>query len=386
MFKEEFFNSATIEGMLEAPGSKWHRDPSDVIPLWLADPDFPVAMEIKKALLNAVQDDDLFYNRDLPAREAMAEKITRKNGFNATADDIMITQGVNPGMWLAVRHACKPGEEVIVTDPMYGPFYNAVGVTDTKPVYWPLHMDEGYKFDIERLKGLITPQTKLIFVCNPHNPCGRVMTKEELKGLADVAVDNGITVMSDELWEDIIFDGGEHISLASLSPEIESLTMTSWGFSKTFGVAGLQMGYLCTTNKETMEDLKKQARGVLRGTSTLSRAAAPVMLDHRLDWWRRDVMKHLHKMRTLCEKRFDELPGITYPKLEGIYLMFPKFDYGKTSEELEEYLLEKARIRLTRGTNFGSRGEDHLRILIATSEAIMNEALDRMEKALTKLK
>lgn len=386
MFKEEYFNSATIEGMLEAPGAKWHRDPSDVIPLWLADPDFPVAMEIKKALLNAVQDDDLFYNSDLPAREAMAEKITRKNGFNATADDIMITQGVNPGMWLAVRHACKPGEEVIVTDPMYGPFYNAVGVTDTKPVYWPLHMDEGYKFDIERLKGLITPKTKLIFVCNPHNPCGRVMTKEELKGLADVAVDNGITVMSDELWEDIIFDGGEHISLASLSPEIESLTMTSWGFSKTFGVAGLQMGYLCTTNKETMEDLKKQARGVLRGTSTLARAAAPVMLDHSLDWWRRDVMKHLRKMRTLCEKRFNEFPGVTYPKLEGIYLMFPKFDYGKTSEELEEYLLEKARIRLTRGTNFGSRGEGHLRILIATSEAIMNEALDRMEKALKKLK
>jgi bifunctional pyridoxal-dependent enzyme with beta-cystathionase and maltose regulon repressor activities len=386
MFKDEFFNSATIEGMLASPGIKWHRDPPDVIPLWLADPDFPVALEIKKALLNAVQDDDLFYNSDLPAREAMAEKITRRNGLETTADDIMITQGVNPGMWLAVRYACKPGDEVIVTDPMYGPFYNAVGITDTKPAYWNLAMDEGYKFDIERLKEIVTPRTKLIFVCNPHNPCGRVMTGEELKGIADVAVDNEIVVMVDELWEDIVFDGRKHITLASLSPEIERLTITSWGFSKTFGVAGLQMGYLCDTNKERMESLQKYARGVLRGTSTLARAAAPVMLDNRLDWWRSDVMKHLHKMRAFCEKRLDELPSVTYPKLEGIYLMFPKFDYGKTSVELDEYLFKEAKVRLTPGTNFGSKGEGHLRMLIATSEAIMNEALDRMEKALKKLK
>lgn len=386
MIKDEFFNSATIEGMLAATGIKWHRDPPDVIPLWLADPDFPIAMEIKKALLNAVHDEDLFYSSDLVAREAMAEKIGRRNGLEASADDIMITQGVNPGMWLAVRHSCKPGNEVIVTNPMYGPFFTAVDVVNTKPVYWDLHMDEGYKFDIERLKDLVTPKTKLIFVCNPHNPCGRAMTEEELKGVADVAVDNGIKVMVDELWEDIVFDGRKHITLASLNPEIEKLTMTSWGFSKTFGVAGLQMGYICATNKEIMDDLKKHARGVLRGTSTLSRAAAPVMLDNRLDWWRRDVMKHLHKMRDLCEKRLDELPGVTYPKLEGIYLMFPKFDYGMNSEELNKYMFEEARLRFTPGSNFGSRGEGHQRILIATSEAIMNEALDRMEKALGKLK
>jgi len=386
MIQTDLFNTATIEGMLEAPGEKWHRFPPDVIPLYLADLDFPIAMEIKKALLNAVHDEDLFYNSDIDARKVMAEKINAKNGLETTYEDIMITQGVNPCMWLAIRHTCKEGDGVILTNPMYGPFSNAVRVTSTKPVHWPLEFDEGYRFDVEVLKELITPRTKLLYVCNPHNPCGRVMTEEELKGIADVAVDHKLKVMVDELHEDIVYDGRKHITLASLNPEIEAQTMTAWGFSKTFGVAGLQMGYLCATNKEMIEDLRKQARGVMRGTSTLAKAAAPVMSSKALDWWRRDIVVHLEKIRGICEKRFDEIGGITYSKLEGTYLMFPKFDYGKTSDELRKYLLEEGKIAPSSGTGFGSNGEGSLRFCIATSEAIINEVLDRLENALHKLK
>jgi len=386
MIRGEIFNSATIEGMLAAPGIKWHRDPSDVIPLWLADPDFPTAPEIKRALINAVQDEDLFYGDDKKTREAMAAKLRKRNGLDVTLDNVMITQGVIPGMWLALQYACKPGDEVVVTDPMYFPFFIAVDVTHTRPKYWPLHMEECYRFDVERLKELITRRTKLIFVCNPHNPCGRVMTREELKGIADVAVDHGITVMVDELWEDILFEGREHVTLASLSPEIADLTITSWGFSKTYGVAGLQMGYLAATNKGMMEELRKYARGVLRGTTNLSKDAAPVMLDDTLQWWRTDMMSHLHRMRALCDKRFDETPGVTCPKLEGTYLMFPKFDCGMTSDELDEYMFREAKLRFSTGTEFGAHGQGHLRICIATSEAILNEVFDRMQRALKKLK
>jgi bifunctional pyridoxal-dependent enzyme with beta-cystathionase and maltose regulon repressor activities len=371
--------------MLEAPGRKWHTYPSDVIPLWIADPDFPVAMEIKKALLNAVHDEDLFYNFDEPTMEAMAEKIKRVNGLEVSADDVLITQGVVPAMWLAVNHTCKHGDEVIVSDPMYFHFLTAQEVTGSKPVQWNLNMEDGYKFDIEKLKELITPKTKLIFVCNPHNPAGRAMTEEELKGIADVAVDNDVVVMSDELWEDIVYDNRKHITLASLNPEIERLTMTTWGFSKTFGVAGLRMGYMCATDKAMMENLQKLAADITRTTNNLAKAAAPVMLDRRLDWWRRDIIIHLHKMRALSEKRLNEIPGVTTPKLEGTYLMFPKFDYGKTSDELFEYLLKEGKIALESGIKFGAQGEGHLRINIATSESILNEAFDRMEKALDKL-
>ncbi|MFB0557646.1 MAG: aminotransferase class I/II-fold pyridoxal phosphate-dependent enzyme [Candidatus Bathyarchaeia archaeon] len=376
----------TVEGMLAAPGRKWHRDPPDVIPLWLADPDFPTAPGIKKALLNAVHDEDFLYGTPLPAMEAMAEKVRRVNDMDVTKDNVMIIQGVIPAMWLAVRHACKEGDEVIVTNPMYGPFYTSIEVTHTQPVHWDLDMEEGYRFDVEKLTEIITPKTKLIFVCNPHNPCGRVMTKEELKGIADIAADNKIYVMVDELWEDIVYDGKEHISLASLNPEIADLTVTSWGFSKTWGIAGLQMGYLVATNKVMMQSLRRLARGVMRGTNNLALAAAPVMLDGSLDYWKRDMIKHLEKIRELCCKRFEEMGNITVPELQGTYLMFPKFDYGKTSDELDKFFFEEARVRLNPGIHFGSLGEGHMRALTATSEAIMNEALERMEKALSKLK
>ena len=384
MFNNQF-NSATIEGMLAAPGKKWHTYPPDVIPLWIADPDFPVAMEIKKALLNCIHDEDLFYNFDEPTMDAMAEKVTRRNGLNAKGDDILITQGVIPAMWLAVKHACKAGDEVIATDPMYFHFQTAQETTETKPISWPLKMEDEYKFDEEILKELVTPKTKLLFVCNPHNPTGRVMTKEELKAIADVAVDNEIVVMSDELWEDIIFDSREHITLASLNPEIERLTMTTWGFSKTFGVAGLRIGYTCATDEKMMENLRKLSADITRTTNNMAKAAAPVMLDRRLDWWRRDIVEHLEMIRGICYKRLDELPNVTYPALEGTYLMFPKFDYGKTSEELYDFMIEEGKLAFESGTKYGVEGEGHLRFCMATSEEIINETFDRLESALNKL-
>ena len=385
MFTNQF-NAATIEGMLAAPGKKWHTHPRDVIPLWIADPDFPVAMEIKKALLNGIQDEDLFYGFDEPTMAVMAEKVTRRNGLEAKEEDILITQGVIPAMWLAVNHACKAGDEVIVTDPMYFHFISAQEVTGTTPIRWTLDMEDGYRFDEEALKELVTPKTKLIFICNPHNPAGRVMTKEELKAIADIAVDNEITVMSDELWEDIIYDGREHITLASLSPEIERLTMTTWGFSKTFGVAGIRMGYTCATDKDMMANLTRLSADITRTTNNMAKAAAPVMLDKRLDWWRREIIEHLEMIRGICYKRLDELPNVTYPKLEGTYLMFPKFDYGKTSDELDQYMLEEGKLAFSSGAKFGSQGEGHLRFCMATSETIINEAFDRLESALAKLK
>lgn len=379
-------NFATVEEMVSKPRIKWKRESKGVIPLWIADPDFHVAPEIKEVLIRAVEEERLFYEDDVEAREAMAEKIRRRNNLEASVEDILITQGVIPTFWLAVQYACRPGDEVVITDPMYYPFYRAVEMTGTRPLHWPLEMEEGYRFDVERLKELITPRTRLIFVCNPHNPCGRVMREEELRGVGEVAVDHGLTILVDELWEDIVFDGRRHITLASLSPEIEERTMTVWGFSKTYGVAGLQMGYLCATNKEMMEELRNIARGLFRGASTLARAAAKVMLDDTLEWWRKAVMEHLHRIRALCEKRFEELPRVECPKLEGTYLMFPCFDYSMSSEELEEYLLKEAKLRFTAGSHFGSRGEGHLRMCIATSEAIINEVFHNLERALNNLR
>ena len=379
--QEQIFNSATIEKMLATPHGKWHKYSSDIIPVWLADPDFPVASEIKRALIEAVQNEDLFYRSDFKVREAIAKKVSKRNGLRVIPNDVLITQGVLPSMWLAAQYACQPGDEAIVTDPMYSPFELSLKVTGVKPIYWTLKEEEGYRFDIDVLNELITKKTKLLFMCNPHNPCGRVMTKMELKGIADIATDNDLTVMVDELWEDIIFDGRKHISLASLNPEIEDRTITSWGFSKTYGVAGLQIGYLVTTNRWIMARLRRIALGILRGTSSLALAAAPIMLDETLEWWRIGIVEHLNQMRALAEHRFEEIPNVTCPKLEGTYLMFPKFVCGLTTFELSNFMLNEAKVAFMSGNILGSQGENHLRMTIATSETILNEVFDRLEKA-----
>jgi aspartate/methionine/tyrosine aminotransferase len=385
MPKKDIFNSATVKSMLNAPGLKWHTNPPDVIPMWIAAPDFPLAPEIKQALHDAVEAEDVFYDTDAAAKAMMAEKISRFNKIPSTPDDVMVIQGVDPSLWLATRYACKPGDEVILTDPIYSPFKNGLNAAGAKAVLWELEEEDGYMFNVEKLKKLITKKTRLIGVCNPHNPSGRVITKEELKGIADVAVDKKINIVSDELWEDVVFDDREHISIASLNPEVGALTLTSWGFSKTFGVAGLQLGYMATTNKEMMMQMIKLVAGIQRGSSTLAKAIAPVMLDHTLDWWRRDMLKHLSKIRKLCATRMNKMNGVTFPDLEGTYVPFPRFDLGLKSKDLADLLIKEYKVGLSAGIGYGAKGENHLRMCIATSEVIMKDALDRIEAATEKL-
>jgi cystathionine beta-lyase len=206
------------------------------------------------------------------------------------------------------------------------------------------------------------------------------MTKEELKGIADIAVDNKIYVMVDELWEDILNDGRKHISLASISPEIADLTLTSWGFSKTWSVSGLQAGYLACTNKTMFESIQAIGQGIPRGTNNFSKDIAPVICSGKVDYWVKDLNRYLQEVRDLVTKRLTEMGNITVPNLEGTYLMFPKFNYGLTSTELNKILMKEAKVSLNQGAVFGPEDEGHMRILTTTSKSIMNEALDRIEK------
>lgn len=385
MSSDDYFNSATVENMVDSLNSKWQVYPKDVIPMWLASPDFRIAPEIKQALHDAVDAEDVYYNPDLKPRQAMAEKIGRVNGLDVNADDVMVVQGVEPILWLAMKHACREGEEVVLPNPAYNGFMHVLEQTKVKPVFWDLDYEDGYMFDEEKLKEIVTKDTKLIVLCNPHNPAGRVMTKSELRAVADIAVEKNIRVFVDELWEDIRYDNREHITLASMSPEIDDLTATAWGVSKTFGVAGLYLGYMATSNKEMLADYKRTAASVQRGSNTLARAIAPVMLDERMDWWRQDLMVHLTKIRDICVKRLNDIPGVSFPEIEGTYVPFPKFDLGMTSEELHKFFVEEAKVAFNMGSNFGPLGEGHMRVCIATSEAIMNEAIDRLETSISKL-
>jgi aspartate/methionine/tyrosine aminotransferase len=314
------------------------------------------------------------------------EKIKRRNNLKVAPEDIYLMPGVIAGMWLGIQMSgAVSGDEIILNDPMYLHFAQQVYASNLKPAFWVLDLEEGYKFDIEALKELISPRTKLIFICNPHNPTGRVMTREELRGVADIAVDNKIPVMVDELWEDIIYDGRKHITLASLNPEIEELTITTWGISKTWGIPGLHFGYSTITNKENMNKIQKLTAEIYNGAPTLSRAVAKVVLDEKNEYWIKGIMNQLHQTRDLATKRLTDM-GCTVPELQGNYMMLPRFNVDMTHDELFKLILEKAKVALQSGTDFGPHGTMHLRMTIATSLKILNEALDRIENTLETLK
>lgn len=353
--------------------------------MWIADADFHIAPQIKEALIEAVYEEDLGYSDDSEIRQLIQEKVRKINGIEVDADDVYVTQGVLPSMWLACKYACKPGEEVVVTNPLYYPFFTAIEAADARPVYWKLQMEDGYRLDVERLQELISPKTRLIFLCNPHNPTGRAFSKEELSALADIAVDRDLIVMSDELWEDIVYDDRKHICFASLNPEIGERTMTAFGFSKTFCVAGLQIGYVVSANKEMMRELKRIGKGILRGTSSLSLAAAKVMLSDKMTSFIKDVLRHLQRMRDLATELLNEIEGVTCNKVEATYLAFPRISFqGMSSEELKEYLLKEAKVAVEAGSRYGSMGEHHIRVNFGTSEQILREAMNRIKLALSK--
>ena len=170
-----------------------------------------------------------------------------------------------------------------------------------------------------------------------------------------------------------------------MNPEIADLTVTTWGISKTWGIPGLQCGYTATTNKKIMDDIKKCSGEVYHGVTTMGRAAARAVLDEHSEYWIRGIMKQLNKTRGIATKRFTEM-GCLVPELQGTYLMLPRFNVNMSRDELFKFILEKAKVGLQSGTDFGPSGAMHLRMTIATSEVILNEALDRIEKALNTIK
>ncbi|MCW4051305.1 MAG: pyridoxal phosphate-dependent aminotransferase [Candidatus Bathyarchaeota archaeon] len=385
-FAENVDEKVTLENMMQKRGSqKWNTYDPDVIPLYFCSPDYPVPTEVKDAASKAINDECFEYPWFPETVEAMAETTRTKYGIESTAEDLMVVPGVMPSLWLSTMYACKPGDEVILPSMIFGPFIRAIDYVNAKPVYHELRQEENWRFDIERLKELITKKTKLIFVCNPHNPTGRVMTKEELKGIADIAVDHDLIVASDELHADIIYDGRKHISIASLGPEIADKTISIYGLSKTFGLAGMQIGWLVATNKVILEGINKVAGDLIQGTTSISLAIAHAVLT-KCDHYIPPLVEYLQELRDYGTKRLNTMNNVEVGSPEGTYVLWPNISgYGLSSSEMSEYLLKTGRVATTDGSRHGPTGEGYLRVIFPTSKTIFNEGLDRMEEALSKL-
>ncbi len=369
--------------------NQWGKYPLDIIPLTAADPDFRAAEPIRQAIIQNALDGVFSYGADTgnyDFRLACAEHVTKNKGIKCTQDQIHALNGVAQGMMLTCKTLLEPGDEAIIYDPVDFLFGKSIHAVGAKPVLSKLDW-ETLSFDLEGLKELVTPKTRLLCICNPHNPYGRVLKENELQAMVDLAVDNDLWIMSDEIWSDIIYDDRKHIPTATIQGASDR-TITLYGFSKTYAMAGLQLGYAVIQNPILMDRFRETAPGYLYPVNNVSQAAGAAALREAGNW-AQEFITHLQTIRDYVYGRLSEMPNVEVHKPEGTYVIFPKIS-GMTSVQATDYLLEEAKVAVVPGhghpfSYFGPGGEGHIRIVYSTGKEIIEEAMNRVEKALTKL-
>jgi aspartate/methionine/tyrosine aminotransferase len=379
--------------------NQWGRYPPDVIPLTAADPDFRVADEITQAIVNMAVDGVFSYGGEggnPTFRETCARHVTKRKGFDCSPDEVFATGGVAQAMMLTCKALLNPGDEVILFDPVDFLFGKSIDKAGGKRVLSKVSW-ETLEFDLEGLKELVTFKTKMICICNPHNPYGRVLRRDELEAMVDLAVDHDLWIMSDEIWSDIVYDGREHLATARIDGAAKR-TLSLYGFSKTFALAGLQLGFIVAQNTELMSKIRNAAPGYFYPVNIVSQRAGKAALDESW-YWVEGFVSHLQGVRDYVYDRLRGIPNVEVRKPEGTYVIFPKID-GMTSVESTKFIMDMAKVVVVPGhgepshsinyftsgsSYFGPGGEGHIRIVFGTSMGIIEEAMNRIEAALSKL-
>lgn len=391
---EDYFTDTQVNlGILRkrAYNYRWATLPEDTIPLTAADPDFPVAPEIRAAIKEYCDSGFFSYGpaEGLPEfRKIAAHTVNTRKHLNTKENLILPLDSAASAMYVIARWALKPGDEAIIFDPVDFLFKKSVEAAGGKVILCPLNSESG-RIDTRQLKKLITPRTKLLGVCNPLNPLGQVLTRSELLELGQFAVENNLWIMNDEIWSDIVYSPYSHINIASLSTDIAEKTISVYGFSKTFGLAGLRVGFLVAPNETVYESLVETShvRSTAGGVTTLSQIAA--IAAYEKCWpWAEAFLKHLTSLRDYAVARLNAMPGVSCVTPEATYVLFPDIKkLNMKSKDVAQFLLEQERVAVVPGATefFGPGAEGHLRICFSTSREILAEGLNRFEMGIKKL-
>ena len=364
---------------------RWAEQPPDVIPLTAADPDLPCPPAVRRAIVDYTAAGNFAYGpaAGLPSfRAAVAGHLVDRRSTPATADDVLATDSAASALFLVARALLEPGDEVIIFDPV--DFLFAASTEAAGGVVRRVPFTRSGGLDLDRLKAAIGPRTRIIALCNPHNPFGRIMTDEALAAVAALAEAHGLWLLSDEIWADIVYERSCP-SVAALDRGTSRRTVIVGGFSKTYGLAGLRIGYVRTDDPALMARIfaASDAEKTAYGAATLSQIAAAAALRDGQPWYRAFI-GHLRAMRDRICDGLDRLPGLRCPRPEATYLAFPRIEVpGLSAEALTERLLAHARVAVVPGAArwFGPGAQGHIRLAFATDRATIDEALQRIEGA-----
>ncbi len=379
-FKNSSINLKALKK--KAFNNRWADSYDGVIPLTAADPDFPVAPEIIDGIADYINDGYLNYGPFTGLtefKEIAASYFNNKHGCEFSTEDVLPVNSAAKGMQLVAKFLLDPGDEAIIFDPVDFLFQSTIKSIGASPV--PIKLNMNGEVDFNLLEQMITSKTKMICLCNPHNPLGKVYSIETLKKIADLAIAHNIWVMSDEIWSDIIYDKKKHISYSTISKNAALKSFTIYGFSKSYGLAGLRVGAVFCSNKEKMNDFIKESDyyTTIEGVSTISQIAAIVAIK-KAQYWLEDFKRQLHSKRSLVVGLINQTEILEAKLPESTYVIFPKIKNGMSSNQFVNQLLEKGKVKVVPGTTrwFGNEAKGHIRICFSTSEEILKEAFERM--------
>lgn len=365
-------------------GAKWSHFPADVLPAWVADMDFDVAAPIRDALASRLVARDLGYPgaHRLPA--LFMERVAARFRWAIEVERIVVLNDVVQGLYLCLQTLAAAGEGAVIQTPIYPPFLHAVAETGRRAVLCPLIAgDTRHEIDFAQMEQAIDRSTRLLLLCNPHNPTGRAYTRTELEQLAELACRHSLIIVSDEIHADLVLAGARHIPIATLSPEVAARTVTLMSASKAFNIAGLCMAFAhfgSAALQERFHALPPHTRG---GTNTMSVAAVAAAWTAS-QGWQDEVVTYLgHNRDHVAAYARAHWPRARHFAPEATYLAW--FDMRPLALPCEpcEFFLAQARVALSDGRTFGADGGGHVRLNFATSRLLLDEVLARMTRALT---
>jgi cystathionine beta-lyase len=358
---------------------------ADVLPMWVADMDFRAPDCIRQALQQLV--DQNLYGYHLKTERcyrAIVDWWARRHRYTVDPASIIFSPGVVPALSHLVQALTGKGDGIILQPPVYHPFFWAVQANDRRMVLNPLREQGGeYSIDFDDLEAKAR-EAKLLILCNPHNPVGRVWRREELARIADVCLRHGITILSDEIHNDLVFRPHMHVPIAGLSPEVERITVTCHAASKTFNVAGLSTAYIMIPNTELRQTFKRVSDALhVEALNPFGLRAMEAGFTEG-EPWLEALLEYLagnyQTLRSYCES---QLPRLGVSPMEGTYLAWVDFRrYGFSSQELKDCIIQKARLALNDGPMFGPGGEGFQRMNLACPRQVLLQALDQLKTAL----
>lgn len=358
----------------------------DIIALAGGDPDFDTPKHIMDSAIEALYSGDTHYppSKGTPALlEAIANKLERENGFTVNPNQLIVTPGGKWALFLAIAALVNPGDEILILDPAWVSYGPMAMLNRAEPVRVTLQSEDNFQVREDLLRHHLTENSKLLIVNNPNNPTGRVLTRDEIEAIVRVAIEHDLYVISDEVYEHILYDNAKHYSLAA-EPGMKERIVTVNSFSKTYAMTGWRLGWLSGPDPIIKLAMKLQSQS-LTSVSSFVMAAGAAALNGPQDCIQEMVASYTERRRFMLNA-LEKIPGIECNPIEGTFYLFPKFsNTNKTSLELADVLLDRAGISCAPGIAFGEASEGHLRVSIAASMSELERAAQRLAKIVPNL-